>query len=249
MINNYIVYTHISPNNKRYIGLTSQSPNRRWRNGKAYKENKHFSNSINKYGWDNFQHIIIAKGLTEEEAKWLEIELIREWNTTDPKFGYNCTNGGEGRSGYKPSEEWKRYMSEVMTGKLVGEKNPMYGKHHTLESKQKMSNSRKGKQYALGMHHTEETKKKLSKKMSGKNNPMYGKGYLTSGENNGMYNVHRYGKDNPNAKKIKCLETNQVFDTQKEAYESVNGTNAGIWNAIKNNKKYKGYTFVFYESD
>lgn len=32
----YIVYMHICPNNKKYIGITSQKPEKRWGNGKNY---------------------------------------------------------------------------------------------------------------------------------------------------------------------------------------------------------------------
>lgn len=42
-----------------------------------------------------------------------------------------------------------------------GESHPMYGKHHSEESKKKMSDIKKGKR------HTEETKKKLSELNSG----------------------------------------------------------------------------------
>ena len=47
---NFCVYMHISPNNKRYIGLTSRKPEHRWNNGKGYKGNSYFTNAINKYG-------------------------------------------------------------------------------------------------------------------------------------------------------------------------------------------------------
>ena len=58
-------------------------------------------------------------------------------------------------------------QSEKMKGKFKGEQNPMYGKHHTEESKKKISNGRKGKYCGInnpfyGKHHTEESKKKLS---------------------------------------------------------------------------------------
>ena len=119
-MNNYCVYMHISPNDKRYIGLTCQKPEYRWCNGKGYKGNAYFMNAINKYGWDNFQHIIIAKGLTEDEAKWLETELIREWDTRNQSSGYNVLSGGQ---------------------TTEGENNPFYGKQHTKESIDKMKNS------------------------------------------------------------------------------------------------------------
>ena len=34
---NYFVYIHIFPNGKRYVGLTSQNPERRWGKGIGYK--------------------------------------------------------------------------------------------------------------------------------------------------------------------------------------------------------------------
>ena len=65
----YIVYMHISPSKKKYIGITSLPTEKRWKNGNGYKKQPYFHRAINKYGWDNFQHIIIARGLSEEDAK------------------------------------------------------------------------------------------------------------------------------------------------------------------------------------
>ena len=92
-MNNYTVYMHISPSNKKYIGITSTNVNQRWKNGKGYKDQM-FYKAIEKYGWNNIEHIIIAKGLDEETAKWLEIELIREWDTTNRDKGYTISIGG-----------------------------------------------------------------------------------------------------------------------------------------------------------
>lgn len=134
-MDNYIVYMHISPSNKRYIGITSMNDeNIRWQNGNGYKRNKHFYRAIEKYGWDNFQHIIIARNLTKEEACWLEIELIREWDSTNKNKGYNITKGGDGCNGLKHSEKTKHQLSK----KMSGENNGMYGKHHTEEVKEKL---------------------------------------------------------------------------------------------------------------
>ena len=94
MNRNYVVYVHINKvNGKRYYGITSQTPKQRWKNGKGYK-NQHFTNSISKYGWDGFDHIIIARDLTEDEAKWLEVEMIAAHNTNDKRYGYNFRNCG-----------------------------------------------------------------------------------------------------------------------------------------------------------
>ena len=60
------------------------------------------------------------------------MELIREWNTTNPNKGYNNSLGGES---WNCSEETKKKMSEA----TIGENNPMYGKHHSEETRKKMS--------------------------------------------------------------------------------------------------------------
>lgn len=135
MNNNYIVYMHTSPNNKKYIGITSQKPERRWRkNGEGYKDHLYFWRAIQKYGWDNFKHEILYVGLTKEEAEQKEIELIAYYNSNNIDFGYNMSIGGEsGSKGYKYTEEQRKSMGE----NRKGEKNGMYGKHHTEKSIEK----------------------------------------------------------------------------------------------------------------
>lgn len=92
----YTLYMHICPNGKRYIGITRQFPiNDRWRKGKGYKNNTYFYRAIKKYGWENIEHHIISSFLSREEAEQKEQLLIDSYKTTDPKYGYNLTSGGE----------------------------------------------------------------------------------------------------------------------------------------------------------
>lgn len=57
----YCVYAHINKvNGKIYIGQTCRKPEYRWNDGKGYKECTYFYNAIEKYGWDNFDHEILA---------------------------------------------------------------------------------------------------------------------------------------------------------------------------------------------
>lgn len=89
----YIVYMHENKeNHKKYIGITSQSLKKRSRKGEGYKGCSKFYSAIQKYGWNNFKHIILFRGLTKEEAEQKEIELIKEYNTQID--GYNIANGG-----------------------------------------------------------------------------------------------------------------------------------------------------------
>ena len=133
--NNYIVYMHTSPNNKKYIGITSQKPERRWRkNGEGYKSHVYFWKAIQKYGWDNFEHDILYTNLTKKEAEQKEVELIAHYNSNNVDFGYNMSIGGEsGSKGYKYTDEQREYMRSIN----CGINNPMYGRHHTDETKQK----------------------------------------------------------------------------------------------------------------
>ena len=80
-------------NDKKYVGITSMMPKKRWAKGKGYTDNIHFNNAILKYGWENFDKQILYKGLTQEQAKNKEIELIKEYNSI--KNGYNISAGGD----------------------------------------------------------------------------------------------------------------------------------------------------------
>lgn len=109
------VYVHINKiNKKKYVGVTSKpNPNHRWQNGNGYKQNTHFYSAIQKYGWDNFEHIILLENLTEEEAKDYEKKYIKELKTQDRKYGYNMTSGGDGTPGFYPSEETRKKLSNA----------------------------------------------------------------------------------------------------------------------------------------
>lgn len=109
----FVLYEHISPNGKRYIGVTSKSPENRWCNGLGYSYNKYFYSAIKKYGWDNFKHNIIKENLSYEEAANLEREYIEKYDTINPKKGYNHSIGGEGISNYCLTEEQKKKISEA----------------------------------------------------------------------------------------------------------------------------------------
>lgn len=117
----YTVYMHTSPSGKRYIGITSKTPpEKRWgKNGYAYKPNKYFWRAIQKYGWDNFEHEILFKGLSKEEAEAKEIELIALYKSCDGNCGYNIEHGGNCTGTH--SEETKRKISAKNIGKQCSE--------------------------------------------------------------------------------------------------------------------------------
>lgn len=90
----YYLYCHTNKiNGKKYIGISVQSPSRRWRsNGEGYKGCPKFYHAIQKYGWDNFDHEILLTQLTHEDASKKEQEYIAQYDTINN--GYNILVGG-----------------------------------------------------------------------------------------------------------------------------------------------------------
>lgn len=143
MKDNYKIYIHIFPNGKVYIGITKMPIAKRFLNGNGYRNNKYMENAIKKYGWENVRHEILYEGLTKEEAEQKEIKLISEYKSNQKDFGYNIENGGNSTG--KLSEETKLKLSLLNKGKLLGNKNGMFGKHHTEETKEKIRQALKGR--------------------------------------------------------------------------------------------------------
>lgn len=173
MNNNYVVYMHKNKiNGKVYIGITSNSPKRRWDCGRGYKNQILFYRSIQKYNWDNFEHIILFENLSFDEACLKEQELIKEYKSNERKYGYNYSIGGD--SGSKgshwimsnESREKDRIAHLGSKNGMYGKKgilSPSYGKHLSEETKKKLSESLKGrKAWNKGKKLTEEHKKNVS---------------------------------------------------------------------------------------
>lgn len=160
----YCVYVHINKiNGKMYVGQTHKSPENRWCNGKGYKSSPHFYSAIQKYGWDNFEHEIVASNLTKDEADNFERLLIDRLNLMQREYGYNLKEGG---AGGKFSEATIRKMSESHSG----EKHHMYGKHLPVTTKKKISESHMKRRQNVEFEnnldqHTEENNKSNVTKM------------------------------------------------------------------------------------
>ena len=84
---------------------------------------------------------MVATGLTEVEAFALEVERISFWREAGVDLA-NYTNGGDGVSGLKMSDQAKAKMSAAKKG-LPG-RATMLGKKHSDETKAKMSDAKRG---------------------------------------------------------------------------------------------------------
>ena len=144
-MNDYVVYVHQNKiNGKRYIGITNNISKRWYGKGKKYANCPCFNSAIQKYGWDNFYHVVIVSGLTLEEANVLEQFYIQKYRTCEKDFGYNIQRGGHC----------------VPT---------MLGKHHSEETRQKMRVSAIGREISdkQRLMHS----KWMSENFTGKRNP------------------------------------------------------------------------------
>ena len=178
----YTVYIQTNKiNNKSYVGITSLPVEKRWENGGGYKKQPYFYNAIQKYGWNNFEHIIFMVNLTKEDACHIEKMLIALFDTTNRDKGYNIQYGGEtGNLGIPMSEETKKKLSEAKKGhkptmetrlklresqiKWWTEERRMRKREECLKNKNPMFGI---PQYGednpfYGKRHTDETKSKIS---------------------------------------------------------------------------------------
>lgn len=188
------IYKHLNKiNNKVYIGQTVQDPpQKRWYPSN-YKCNEYFYNAIQKYGWDNFEHTIIEKVSSLEEANQREQYWINYYNSINREYGYNIRPGGNNSL---LSEETKKKMSQNHRD-VSGEKNYFYGKHFC------------GEQHPMyGKHHSEETKQKISQ-----------------------------SKLNKNGKPVRCITTDKIFNTIREAGRYYNISSSHIAECCKGKRK------------
>ena len=118
-----IVYAFINKiNNKMYIGKTIDEYNRLRRHCKnAYTYHTPFYCAVRKYGWINFNYVVlfeisgVDKILIDKIIKDKEKELIAEYNTI--AWGYNLSMGGDGSCGTSPSQETRDKMSTTRKGR------------------------------------------------------------------------------------------------------------------------------------
>lgn len=158
-----ILYRHISPSGKVYIGIT-KNVNIRWSNsGYRYLTyNSIFGKAILKYGWDNIKHEVLFTKLSKDRACKLEIELIRHYKNLG--ISYNITDGGEGTTGRKVSNITKDKMSKSAHG---WSKKAIQASINSPNRKSR-ENIIKARDAWKGNHHSDITKKVLSIKAKGR---------------------------------------------------------------------------------
>lgn len=133
--------------------------------------NKHLQRAWNKYGGADFDFTIVeecCKGaLTERELFWVvrndpEYNMSKEIGRPPSSLGRFLTEETRRKismshKGLRHSLETKRKMSEIHTGLVA-----------SPETKKRMSELLRGNKRCLGKHHSEETRMKISKATKGR---------------------------------------------------------------------------------
>ncbi len=194
-------------NGKMYIGSTKNFENRKKQHLYYLRKGTHINiilqRSFNKHGESAFIFSILEE---VEKPMLLDVEAvyIRKYNTKCNGYNIADANGGDCISQHPNKAEIRRKISESMKNRwnklseceriqyakrYKGKLNPMYGKNHTLATKEKISSALTGHKMSdetvsnMKNAFTESRRKHLSdiaSKRIGELNSFYGKSHTTT---------------------------------------------------------------------
>ena len=131
-----VIYKINFPNGKCYVGLTNRKLEDRVLDHKErVKHGKQLiCKAFKKYGFENAIWEILEFNKSKEELYDLEILYISKFNSSNRDFGYNMTDGGEGRFNSKHTEESLAKISGSNNhGAILDEEKVEYIKIKLLE--------------------------------------------------------------------------------------------------------------------
>lgn len=167
----------------------------------------------------------IYENLSEKEAFEKEKEIIKYYKQNTDYRLTNQTDGGEGTSGWIASKEFRDKQSKIHKLQWQDEN---YRKK-MIDIRNAENSSYKSKEF----------REKISKLVQGENNPNYNN-YWTEEQKNKLRikqqnNPLYKDETNPNAKRVICVETGEVFECIKFAKEKYKIKSDGsITVALKN---------------
>lgn len=164
-------------NGKQYIGLTTKTVEKRWKEHQYETKANRFSllhKAIKKYGANAFSVRELASPIKQNRKALCELEsdLIFRFKTKTP-HGYNLTDGGEGLAGliFTDTHRYRLGFAQIGNTKAKGTIRSKEYKHKmslalkgrtfSKETLLSMSKGQKGNKNNLGHKHNEETRQKL----------------------------------------------------------------------------------------
>lgn len=131
-----IIYKYTNRiNRKVYVGKTDRLLNERHREHKYTSKvgYTHWANALKKWGIDSFDLEVLCE-VPAEDGAFVETLFIVALNSTNKKFGYNGTDGGEGVLGHKHTEETKAQIRASVSGRRLGHfaRQPAFGNNYAV---------------------------------------------------------------------------------------------------------------------
>ena len=144
MENNYVVYQHVTPDEMYYFGATSNIK-RRWSNNGAEYKRTALQPYIEKFGWDNIQHIVLFENQTKENALWIEDFLIETAREDGVCINKNRSGLVSKEDGYQQRQSNQYY--ETNKGRVQERHKQYYQKNRDeiLEQQKKYQDEHKDK--------------------------------------------------------------------------------------------------------
>lgn len=223
-MNDYKIYCYTSPSNKKYIGQTNKPLQYRANHGEGYIGCPAFYKAIKKYGWSWFEnHVeILATNLDKQEADRLEKYYIKQFDSI--KHGYNIQSGGE----FSPAE----ILSIPIVGINCQTKEIVFF-NSAVEAAKKIHGSNKN---ITGC---------LKNRNNGKTSHGYVWVYKTEWDimddiqRQKLFDIMPYDHS-IRKKKVLCVETQEVYNSLKEAAEQYGTYSSGISKCCKGTQKTAG---------
>jgi group I intron endonuclease len=131
-------------NGKSYIGKTEKTIElRRALHLASAKQNSKFAfhRALNKYGYENFEWTLLDTVDSLEDLNQKEKYYILLFETFGPN-GYNMTAGGEGQSGWDPSNLTRELWSKQRKGKTPWNKGMKTYQYQPVPEEQKEINQK-----------------------------------------------------------------------------------------------------------
>lgn len=206
--------------------------------------NVYLQSAWNKYGESDFDFSILEHCefdmLDEKENYWIEF-----YNTLDRTKGFNLKSGGQ-NGGSQYSDESRKKMSETQKELFKNPDEIERLRQQSLKvwSDEAYKQSRSGENHPLfGRHHSDETKKKISEANKGKRKPPRSKEHCEA------ISKSHLGKTphNKNTTPVRCIELNLEFKDAITAGKelNINSPNHVIDVCNSKRKTCGGYHFEF----
>ena len=207
---------------EKYIG---KGKNLKREMNRSHKECPCLYNAIKKYGENSFIRYIIEY-CEIEELNEKEQDYIENLNTLRPN-GYNLTKGGNGQMGWIPSPETREKIRQSQ----LGEKGNNYGKHFSVETKEKISKANKGKRVSI------ETREKISKANKGREVSIETREKISKGNKGKTRSSEQRKRVSPNKGKRPSIEAREAMSISHKGKKKNISTSRfyGVcWNKNKN---------------